>query len=213
MEEVRSISRGIRINDRIRVKEVRVVGPDGVQLGILPVQEALEKAQALSLDLVEVAPLAKPPVCRIMDYGKYRYEESKKAKEAKKKQVIIQLKEIKMRPKTDEHDFNFKARHVDRFLRAGHKAKVTIMFRGREVVHTQLGKRLLDRLAETLKEIALIEQSPRLEGRNMTMILAPRPEVRRAERAAAAAGSGSAGPTGGGPGGGAAGPPPVSPKS
>ena len=159
-----------------------MVGSDGVQLGILPIQEALEKAQALSLDLVEVAPLANPPVCRIMNYGKYRYEESKKAKEAKKKQVIIQLKEIKMRPKTDEHDFNFKARHVDRFLRAGHKAKVTMMFRGREVVHTQLGKRLLDRLAETLKEIALIEQNPRLEGRNMTMILAPRPEGRAATR-------------------------------
>jgi len=190
------------------VKEVRVVGSDGVQLGILPIQEALEKAQALSLDLVEVAPLAKPPVCRIMNYGKYRYEESKKAKEAKKKQVIIQLKEIKMRPKTDEHDFNFKARHVDRFLRAGHKAKVTMMFRGREVVHTQLGKRLLDRLAETLKEIALIEQNPRLEGRNMTMILAPRPEVRRAERAAAAAGSGSAG---GGAGGGTSGGTPAPP--
>ena len=100
-EEVGAISRGTRINDRIRVKEVRVVGPDGVQLGILPIQEALEKAQAVSLDLVEVAPMAKPPVCRIMDYGKYRYEESKKAKEAKKKQVVIQLKEIKMRPKTD----------------------------------------------------------------------------------------------------------------
>jgi translation initiation factor IF-3 len=209
-EEVRAISRGIRINDRIRVKEVRVVGPDGVQLGILPIQDALDRAQALSLDLVEVAPLAKPPVCRIMDYGKYRYEESKKAKEAKKKQVVIQLKEIKMRPKTDEHDFNFKARHVDRFLRAGHKAKVTIMFRGREVVHTQLGKRLLDRLAETVKDVALIEQSPRLEGRNMTMILAPRPEVRRAERAAAAAGSGS---TGSGPAGGPSAPPAGTPST
>jgi len=202
-EEVRSISRGIRINDRIRVKEVRVVGPDGVQLGILPIQEALEKAQAASLDLVEVAPMAQPPVCRIIDYGKYRYEESKKAKEAKKKQVVIQLKEIKMRPKTDEHDFNFKARHVDRFLRAGHKAKVTMMFRGREVIHTQLGKRLLDRLAETLKEIALIEQNPRLEGRNMTMILGPRPEVRRAERAAAAAAAAPAGGAGAASAGGA----------
>ncbi|MBI4391445.1 MAG: translation initiation factor IF-3 [candidate division NC10 bacterium] len=198
------------MNDRIRVKEVRVVGPDGVQLGILPIQDALDRAQALSLDLVEVAPLAKPPVCRIMDYGKYRYEESKKAKEAKKKQVVIQLKEIKMRPKTDEHDFNFKARHVDRFLRAGHKAKVTIMFRGREVVHTQLGKRLLDRLAETVKDVALIEQSPRLDGRNMTMILAPRPEVRRAERAAAAAGSGSAGS---GPAGGPSAPPAGTPST
>jgi translation initiation factor IF-3 len=195
------------------VSEVRVVGSDGVQLGILPIQEALEKAQALSLDLVEVAPLAKPPVCRIMNYGKYRYEESKKAKEAKKKQVVIQLKEIKMRPKTDEHDFNFKTRHVDRFLRAGHKAKVTMMFRGREVIHTQLGKRLLDRLAETLREIALIEQNPRLEGRNMTMILAPRPEVRRAERAAAAAAAAPAGGAAAGSAGGASAPPAGTPAT
>ena len=132
----------------------------------------------MDLDLVEVAPQAKPPVCRIMDYGKYRYEQSKKAREAKKKQTVIQLKEIKLRPKTDEHDFQFKARHVERFLRSGNKAKVTMMFRGREMVHTELGKRLLVRLADALKEIGQVEQPPKLEGRNMTMVLAPRPDVK-----------------------------------
>jgi translation initiation factor IF-3 len=139
-------------------------------------EEALEKARSLNLDLVEVAPQAKPPVCRIMDYGKYRYEQSKKARGAKKKQAVIQVKEIKLRPKTDDHDFQFKARHVERFLRSGHKAKITMMFRGREMVHTELGRRLLDRLTDAMKEVGLVEQPPRLEGRNMTMIFAPRPE-------------------------------------
>lgn len=157
-----------------------MIDPDGVQLGILTPEEALEKARSLGLDLVEVAPLAKPPVCRILDYGKYRYEQAKKAREAKKKQVVIQLKEIKLRPKTDEHDFQFKARHVDRFLRAGHKAKITMMFRGREMVHTELGKRLLDRLADVLKEVAQVEQPAKLEGRNMTMVLGPRPDLKPA---------------------------------
>ena len=141
-------------------------------------EEALEKARSMELDLVEVAPQAKPPVCRIMDYGKYRYEQSKKARGAKKKQIVIQVKEIKLRPKTDDHDFQFKARHVERFLRSGHKAKITMMFRGREMVHTELGKRLLDRLTDAMKEVGLVEQPPRLEGRNMTMILAPRPEAK-----------------------------------
>jgi len=157
-----------------------VIDPDGVQLGILTPEEALEKARSLGLDLVEIAPTAKPPVCRIMNYGKYRYEQSKKAREAKKKQVVIQLKEIKLRPKTDEHDFQFKARHVDRFLRAGHKAKITMMFRGREMVHTELGKRLLDRLMDVLKDVAQVEQPAKLEGRNMTMVLGPRPDLKPA---------------------------------
>ena len=157
-----------------------MIDPDGVQLGILTPEEALEKARGLGLDLVEVAPLAKPPVCRIMDYGKYRYEQAKKAREAKKKQAVIQVKEIKLRPKTDEHDFQFKARHVDRFLRAGHKVKVTMMFRGREMVHTDLGKRHLDRLADVLKDLGQVEQAPRLEGRNMTMVLGPRPDLKPA---------------------------------
>jgi len=153
---------------------VRVINPDGVQLGIMSPQEALQTAMSLGLDLVEVAPESKPPVCRIMDYGKYRYEQSKKAKDAKKKQTVIQIKEIKMRPKTDEHDLEFKTRHIEKFLKEGNKAKVTMIFRGREVMHTNLGRKLLDKLAEDLKDSAIIEQLPRLEGKNMVMILAPK---------------------------------------
>jgi len=137
-------------------------------------QQALQTAMSLGLDLVEVAPDANPPVCRIMDYGKYRYEQSKKEKDAKKKQSIIQVKEIKMRPKTDEHDLEFKTKHIERFLKEGNKAKVTMIFRGRELMHPDLGKRLLDKLANDLKETAVIEQMPRLEGKNMVMILAPK---------------------------------------
>lgn len=140
----------------------------------MPIQEALEKAYSVNLDLVEVAPDARPPVCRIMDYGKYLYEQSKKAREARKKQAIIQIKEIKLRPKTEEHDFQFKARHAERFLKGGNKAKITMIFRGRELVHVELGKRLLDRFAEVLKDLAVIEQEPRLEGRHMVMVLAPK---------------------------------------
>jgi translation initiation factor IF-3 len=153
---------------------VRVINPDGVQLGIMSSQEALQTAMSLGLDLVEVAPDAKPPVCRIMDYGKYRYEQSKKAKDARKKQTVIQIKEVKMRPKTDEHDLEFKTRHIEKFLKDGNKAKVTMIFRGREVMHTNLGRKLLDKLAEDLKDSAIIEQLPRLEGKNMVMILAPK---------------------------------------
>jgi translation initiation factor IF-3 len=137
-------------------------------------QEALEKAYALGLDLVEVAPEARPPVCKIMDYGKYRYEQSKKEREARKKQTVIQVKEIKMRPKTEEHDFQFKMRHAERFLKDGNKAKVTMMFRGREMVHMNLGQKLLDRFADGLKELATIEQKAKVEGRAMSMILAPK---------------------------------------
>ena len=137
-------------------------------------QEALQTAMSLGLDLVEVAPESKPPVCRIMDYGKYRYEQSKKAKDAKKKQTVIQIKEVKIRPKTDEHDLEFKTRHIEKFLKEGNKAKVTMIFRGREVMHTNLGRKLLDRLAEDLKDAAIVEQLPRLEGKNMVMILAPK---------------------------------------
>lgn len=140
----------------------------------MPIQEALEKAYTMGLDLVEVAPEARPPVCRIMDYGKYRYEQSKKAREARKKQAIIQIKEIKLRPKTEEHDFQFKARHAERFLKEGNKAKITMIFRGRELVHMELGKRLLDKFADVLKEVGVIEQPPRLEGKAMVMLLAPK---------------------------------------
>jgi translation initiation factor IF-3 len=136
--------------------------------------EAREKAYAQGLDLVEVAPEARPPVCKIMDYGKYRYEQSKKEREARKKQTIIQIKEIKMRPKTEEHDFRFKLRHAERFLKEGNKAKVTMMFRGREMVHMNLGQKLLDRFADGLKDLAVIEQKAKVEGRSMSMILAPK---------------------------------------
>jgi translation initiation factor IF-3 len=153
---------------------VRVISPDGTQLGILPIEQALQTAFGLNLDLVEVAPEARPPVCRIMDYGKYRYEQSKKAREAKKKQTVIELKEIKLRPKTEEHDFQFKARHAERFLKEGNKAKVTMMFRGREVIRMDRGRALLDRFVEALKEVAVVEQAAKVEGRNMTMILAPK---------------------------------------
>ncbi|HSB68155.1 MAG TPA: translation initiation factor IF-3 [Candidatus Methylomirabilis sp.] len=169
-----SISKGLRVNERIRIKEVRVIGPDGAQLGILPIEQALQSAYKLQMDLVEVAPEARPPVCRIMDYGKYRYEQAKKAREAKKKQTIIELKEIKLRPKTEEHDFQFKAKHAERFLKEGNKAKITMMFRGREMVRMDRGRAVLDRFLEVLKEIAVVEQAPKVEGRNMTMILAPK---------------------------------------
>ena len=151
-----------------------MISPDGSQLGILPIEQALQTAFGLNMDLVEVAPEARPPVCRIMDYGKYRYEQAKKAREAKKKQTIIELKEIKLRPKTEEHDFQFKAKHAERFLKEGNKAKITMMFRGREVIRMDRGKALLDRFVETLKEVAVVEQAPKVEGRNMTMILAPK---------------------------------------
>jgi translation initiation factor IF-3 len=169
------ISKGIRVNDRIRIKEVRVISQDGTQLGIMPIEQALQTAYGQNLDLVEVAPEARPPVCRIMDYGKYRYEQSKKAREARKKQTIIELKEIKLRPKTEEHDFKFKARHAERFLKEGNKAKVTMMFRGREMIRMDRGKALLNRFVEVLKDVAVVEQAPKIEGRNMTMILAPKP--------------------------------------
>jgi translation initiation factor IF-3 len=151
-----------------------VIGPDGAQLGILPIEQALQTAFKLQMDLVEVAPEARPPVCRIMDYGKYRYEQAKKAREAKKKQTIIELKEIKLRPKTEEHDFQFKAKHAERFLKEGNKAKITMMFRGREMVRMDRGKALLDRFVEVLKEVGVVEQAAKVEGRNMTMILAPK---------------------------------------
>ena len=158
----------------IRVSEVRVIGQEGDQLGILPTADALQMAEEQGLDLVEVAPNEKPPVCRIMDFGKYKYQQSKRLQQAKKKQKIILLKEIKLRPKTEEHDYNFKSQHVRRFLEDGHKAKVTIVFRGREMAHTELGRRILDRMAGELEDVSTIEQTPKQEGRNMAMVLSPR---------------------------------------
>jgi translation initiation factor IF-3 len=158
----------------IRVREVRVVSPEGEQLGIMATQEALQLADDQGLDLVEVAPNERPPVCRIMDYGKYKYQRSKRQQQAKKKQKIILVKEIKLRPKTEEHDYQFKTQHVRRFLQDGHKAKVTIVFRGREMAHTELGRRILDRVVTDMEDVATVEQTPKQEGRNMTVVLAPR---------------------------------------
>jgi translation initiation factor IF-3 len=166
------------VNDRIRAPQVRLVGPDGSQIGIVSIQEALRRAQELDLDLVEVAPMASPPVCRIMDYGKFKYERDVRQKEARKRQVRVEVKEMKMRPKIDPHDYATKKGHIERFLKAGAKVKVTIMFRGREMAHTELGRRLLDRLTEDLKELATVESFPKLDGRNMVMLFSPtkRPE-------------------------------------
>jgi translation initiation factor IF-3 len=158
----------------IRVREVRVISPEGEQLGILPIEEALALAQERELDLVEVAPNERPPVCRIMDYGKYKYQQSKRSQEAKKRQKVIQIKEIKMRPKTEEHDYLFKMRHAHRFLEEGNKVKVTLLFRGREMDHIALGQRLLDRMLTDCKEVSTVEQHPRMEGQTLSLILAPR---------------------------------------
>jgi translation initiation factor IF-3 len=164
----------VRINEKIRADEVRLIGPNGEQVGIVGVPEALSYADRLNLDLVEVAPMADPPVCKVMDYGKYRYEQEQKAKEARKRQTTISIKEIKLRPKIDDHDFATKKAHVERFLKKGDKVKLTIMFRGRELVHPHLGERLLRRMADELAEIGEVESEPNLDGRNMVMMLAPR---------------------------------------
>jgi translation initiation factor IF-3 len=158
----------------IRVREVTVITDDGETIGTLPTEEALSMAQDRNLDLVEVAPTAKPPVCRIMDYGKHKYKASKKAHEAKKKQKIIHVKEVKFRPNTDQHDYDFKLRNVVRFLDNGDKAKVVIFFKGREIVHREFGQKLLERIAVATEEVAIIEQQAKQEGRTLVMILAPK---------------------------------------
>ena len=165
----------VSVNQYIRSSEVRVINPEGKQLGIIPLKEALKIAQEEGLDLVEVAPNSSPPVCRIMDYGKFKYQQSKKAHEARKSQTTIQVKEVKMRPKTEEHDFQYKLRHIKRFLMDGNKAKVHIIFRGREITHSDMGMQILNRIAEEVEEIGIIEQKSKLEGRNMAMIIAPKP--------------------------------------
>jgi translation initiation factor IF-3 len=155
---------------------VRVLGATGEQLGVLPIHQALAIAQDQGLDLVEISPMAKPPVCKIMDYGKYKYEMKKKAAESRKKQVIVHIKEIKLRPKTEEHDYDFKVRNVKRFLEGGDKSKVTIVFRGREMAHRELGSKILDRVMKDVKEMAIVEQAPRMEGRQLSVLLAPNPK-------------------------------------
>jgi translation initiation factor IF-3 len=165
------------VNDRIRVPRVRVVGADGNQVGILETPEALALAAGQDLDLVEVAPQADPPVCRIMDYGKYKYEQAVRQREARKKQSLVVVKEMKMRPKIDPHDYETKKGHIVRFLRQGAKVKVTIMFRGREMVHPENGEKLLMRLADDVVDIAKIDTPPKLDGRNMTMVMSPLKEA------------------------------------
>lgn len=174
------ISRDVRINREIRAKEVRVIDSEGKQLGILPLVEALRVAANADLDLVEVSPKSEPPVCRIMDFGKFKYQQSKKAHDAKKKQAVVHLKEVKLRAKTGEHDLEFKLRHIERFLKEGNKTKVTIIFRGREITHSDLGKQMMGRIAEKAKEWGKIEQPAKFEGRNYVMILAPLPSQKPA---------------------------------
>lgn len=157
----------------IRVPQVRVVDAEGNQMGVMTTREALEAAESSGLDLVEVAATATPPVCRIMDYGRFKYQTSKKAKDAKKKQSIIHIKEVKLRGKTEEHDFQFKVRNARRFLEDGDKVKISIVFRGREITHTELGMSMLKRVQEELKDVATIESPPRLEGRSMSMLVSP----------------------------------------
>jgi translation initiation factor IF-3 len=167
------ISAEPRINDQIRAREVRLVGPEGEQVGIVPLAQALKLAEDTDLDLVEVAPMARPPVCKLMDYGKFKYESAQKARESRRNQALTVIKEMKLRPKIDPHDYETKKGHVVRFLKAGDKVKVTIMFRGREQSRPELGFRLLTRLAEDVSELGYVESAPKQDGRNMIMVMAP----------------------------------------
>ncbi|MBW1726089.1 MAG: translation initiation factor IF-3 [Deltaproteobacteria bacterium] len=168
----------ININRNIRAKEVRVIDPDGNQIGIIPTYKAIAVANDFGLDLVEISPNANPPVCKIMDYGRYKYELTKKKQEAKKKQATFQLKEIKLRPKTGEHDLKTKISHIKKFIERKDKVKVTVIFRGREITLSQLGRDLLERVVQETEEIALVEQRPKFEGRTMIMVLSPKPSTK-----------------------------------
>lgn len=168
------ISKEVKVNKEIRARQVRVIGDNGEQLGILHIKEALKVAEEKSLDLVEVSPAAEPPVCKLMDYGKFRYEQAKKEKDSKFKRRTLDVKEVKLRPKIDDNDFNVKKNTAERILKTGNKVKITLMFRGREVVYTELGKQLMMKLSEELEPISTVERAPKLEGRNMIMILAPK---------------------------------------
>lgn len=163
----------LQINEEIRDKEVRLIGVDGSQMGVVSIRDALNAANEKELDLVKIAPQAVPPVCRIMDYGKYRFELSKKEKETRKNQKVVNIKEIQLSPSIDTNDFNTKCNHALRFLKGGDKVKVTVRFRGREVSHSKIGEVLLERFAEAVKELGTVERPAKLEGRNMTMFLAP----------------------------------------
>ena len=172
--EVKRIGKELSINEQIRAREVRVVSDTNEQLGIMTLHEAIRIAEEKGLDLVKIAPTAKPPVCKIIDYGKYRYEQARKAKEAKKKQKVFQIKEVKLRPNIEDHDFFVKLKNAQRFLGDGNKVKVTIMFRGREMSHPELGQEVLDRFAKELGDSIVREKPPKLEGRNMTMVIGPK---------------------------------------
>ncbi len=164
----------VGINWGIRAPEVRVIDSVGEQVGILPLKEAMKLAEEQGLDLVEVAHTATPPVCRIMNYGKYKYQQNKRTHEARKHQTVIQVKEVKLRPRTEDHDFQFKLRHAKRFLEEGNKVKISVLFRGREMAYPEFGKEILNRFIEGVKDLMVVEQPPRLEGRNMVTILTPK---------------------------------------
>jgi len=164
----------VRVNQQIRAREILVIDDDGNKLGVISPQQALALAEDKGLDLVEVAPRANPPVCKVMDYGKYRYEQSKRAKTAKKHQKAVKVKEIRMRPKIAEHDFLFNKKHIERFLESGAKTKVMVTFWGREITHTDIGRAKLQRMASELSEVSELEQPPKMEGRSMVMILSPK---------------------------------------
>ena len=173
-QEVKKITKNLFVNEQIRAREVLVIDAEGNQLGVMALKDALETARQKRLDLVNVAPNARPPVCRLMDFGKYKYEQSKKERDARKKQKIITLKEVKLRPKIEKHDFAVKVRNSRRFLEGGDKVKVTVMFRGRELAHPDIAHRLCRQLAQELDDCCTVERNARLEGRNMTMILSPK---------------------------------------
>jgi len=177
--------RRLRINDMIRVPEVRLISADGSQAGVVSTEQAMESARESGLDLVEVSPMARPPVCKILDYGKYKFEQEKRIKESKRKQKLGKLKEIRMQPKIETHDLQFKARQVRQFLEEGNKVKVTIRFRGRELAHTEIGRDVLGRILKILVDAAVLERRPQMEGRFMSMFLSPGPAAKAAAKAAA----------------------------
>jgi translation initiation factor IF-3 len=167
----------VRVNHRIRVPEVRVIAADGSQLGIMTSHDAIRLAQDQSLDLVEVNPKADPPVCKIMDFGRFKYEEKKKANETKKKQNVVEIKEVKVRPKTDDHDIETKIKHIRRFLEEGNKAKITVRFRGREVTHPEKGREVIDEILRAFEGQIIIESNAMMEGKTMTVLIAPKPGI------------------------------------
>ena len=177
--------RRLRVNDAIRVSEVRLIDADGGQAGVVATEDALASAKEAGLDLVEVSPQARPPVCKILDYGKFRFEQEKRIKESKRKQKLIKLKEIRMQPKIEKHDLEFKAKHVREFLEEGNKVKVTVRFRGRELAHLDIGREVLRRIVNVLDDAAVVERRPQMEGKFMSMFLTPGPGARKKEPASA----------------------------